>query len=47
MTLILNFICFLLLMTYSISQGDFLGMFLSSTGFLIMHALIEDLQDAD
>jgi hypothetical protein len=47
MKILLNFLAFLLLMTYAINQGDLFGMVVSSIGFLIMHAFLEDLQDAE
>lgn len=46
MKLIANFLVFLVLLTYAINQGDLLGMFLSSLGFLFMHVVLEDLEDA-
>lgn len=47
MKVVLNFLAFLILLTYAISQGDIFGMILSSLGFLFMHVLIEDLEDAN
>ena len=47
MKLILNFLAFLFLLTYAISQGDIFGILLCSLGFLFMHVLIEDLEDAN
>ena len=47
MKLISNFLVFWLLLTYAISQGDLVGIALGSLGFLFMHVLIEDLQDAN
>ena len=47
MKIISNFLVFWLLLTYAISQGDLVGIALCSLGFLFMHALIEDFEDAN
>jgi hypothetical protein len=43
---IVNFLVFLLLLTYAINQGDLFGMFFAALGFLFMHVVLEDLEDA-
>jgi len=42
-----NFLLFWMLVTYAISRGDLLGILLSTTGFLIMHTMIEEYYEAD
>jgi len=37
-----NFLFFWMLTTLSISHADLIGLFLSVTGFLVMHTIIED-----
>jgi hypothetical protein len=41
-----NFIFFWALTTYAISKGDVIGMVLAVTAFLIMHTVIEEMNDA-
>lgn len=42
-----NFLLFWMLVTYAISRGDPMGIFLSTLGFLVMHTMIEEYYEAD
>lgn len=42
-----NFLLFWMLVTWSISRGDLIGIALCATGFLIMHTMIEEYYEAD